>query len=148
MSIIFLVSSIILFFLVPVYYKNVWTKNKTIAFLPGIFKTIGILIIIICVLTPLIIEFNRFPILIKIKELLIILGMIIICLSREKNENGDINSKRIVSLFSSVIIVIIICQVSIVFNIFEIKEFSAFDFSACILAAHLLVFHWYKRNAS
>lgn len=146
MSIIFLVSVLILFLVVPIYYKTIWAKNKTIAFLPGIFKIPGILILIICVFAPLISGFNDFPILYKIKQLLIIFGLIIICLSKEKNENGAINDKRIVSLFSSFTVVIVICQFFMIFNLFEIKEFTVANFSICVLASYLLVFHWYIRS--
>lgn len=146
MSLIFSISFLIIIFLAPVYYNNIWKKYNTITFLPSIYKMAGIIILIICSIAPSLSEFEDIPSLNKIRELGIVAGLIIICLSREKDEKEAYNGKRLVSLFISIIIPSVVFLGLMVFDLFEIKEFSVANFSTCILASYLLVFHLYKKR--
>jgi len=148
MPLIFSISFLIIIFLVPVYYNKIWKKYNTITFLPSIFKLIGIVILIICSIAPSINGFEDSPILNKIKELVIVSGLIIICLSREKDEKEVYNGWRLVSLFISLIVAAVTFLGLIVFNSFEIEEISVGNFSTCVLASYLLVFHWHIKKES
>lgn len=146
MELVFVISLVIIFFLFPVYYTKIWNEYNTIAFLPAIFKLAGIFILIICSIVPSITGFNDIPVLNKIRELVIVFGLIIICLSREKDEKETYNGMRLVSLFISLIVSTIIVLGLIVCNLFDIQEISVANFSDCVLASYLLVFHWYKKR--
>jgi hypothetical protein len=76
----------------------------------------------------------------------IIIGLIIICLSKEKDENEKYTSKRFLAIFISFIVVVVIYQIFLIFNFFELKDSSAAQFPICVLSLYLLVFHWYKRK--
>jgi len=146
MSLIFIISVVIIFLLVLGFYKNNWLKNKTIAILPGIFKLIGIIILVCCAIVPVIFKINEIPSLSELRNLFIIIGLIIICLSKEKDESRQYNDKRFIALFISLITMGLIYQIFMIFNFLDVRELSAAQFPISVLISYLLVFHWYKNK--
>jgi uncharacterized membrane protein len=126
-------------------YKNNWTKNRTTAILPNLFKIPGIVVLVGCAITPTISRISKVTLDTELRNLFIIIGLIIICLSKEKDENENYNYKRFLSLLISLITVVVIYQFFLIFNFFGVKELSAAQFPICVLASYLLVFHWYKK---
>ena len=145
MSLIFIISVLIIFILFPIIYKNHWTKNKTSVILPSLFKIPGIVILLGFAITPTLSKISKVTLDTELRNLFIIIGLIIICLSKEKDENETYNDKRFLSLFISLITVIVIYQFFLIFNFFGVTELSAAQFPICVLASYLLVFHWYKK---
>ncbi len=146
MSLIFIIAGIIIFILFPYFYKNSLVKKKTIAILPNSFIILGIIILAVCAFAPLIFRIIEITIYSELRNLLIIIGLLIICLSREKDENDSYMDKRFLSLSISFITVVVIYQFFLIFNFFDVRELSPAQFPILVLAIYILVFHWYKRK--
>lgn len=118
-------------------------KRLTVAIFPNYFKFFGIIILLVCIFSSYIFKIIIFD---EIRYLAIIIGLTIICLSKEKIEDEKYNGKRFFSLFISFITIMIIYQVSLIFDWFSLKGISSSHIFISILISYLLVFHWTKNR--
>jgi hypothetical protein len=139
MSLIFVISCAIIFIVIFIVFKRV--KHLTVAIFPNYFKIFGIIILLICIFSSYIFKTIIFD---KFRYLSITTGLTLICLSKEKDEDEKYDGKRFVSLFVSLITVMIIYQFSLIFDWFSAKVISSSEIFISILISYLLVFHWSK----
>ena len=139
MSFIFVISCSIIFIVIFIVFKRV--KHLTLAIFPNYFKILGIIVLLVCIFSSYIIKTIKFD---EFRYLFITMGLTLICLSKEKDEDEKYDGKRFVSLFVSLITVMIIYQFSLIFDWFSAKEISSSEIFVSILISYLLVFHWIK----
>lgn len=146
MILIFIISGIFLFSLVQLLLKESSREFYSIAIFPNRFMILGISILILCSIAPVI--FNNFdtPVISEIRNLFILVGLLTLCLSKEKNESGSLNEFRFITFISSFIIVSLVYQIFLIFNLFEIRNLSASQLPICSLASYLFIFHLNKRK--
>jgi hypothetical protein len=106
----------------------------------------GIIILIACSIAPVIVKVNENFVYNEIKNLFILIGLVTLCLSKEKIETESVNGLRLITLISSLIIVSFLYQFFLIFNIFKISKSSGYQLIICALAIYLLVFHVNKRR--
>jgi hypothetical protein len=146
MTTIFIISGIILYLIVHLLMTKSPRRLESIAVLPNSFIIPGIIILIVCSVAPMIFNESDYPVYREIRNLLILIGLVTISLSKEKNEKESVNNLKLITLISSLIIVSLIYQVSLIFKLFKLSEFSGSKLTICILAVYLLVFHMNKRG--
>jgi hypothetical protein len=141
MSIIFIISGIILFIIVYLLITQTPQKLQSIAVLPNSFIIPGIIILIACSIAPAIFNINENSVNSEIRNLFILIGLVILCLSKEKRETESLNGLRFITLISSLIVVSFIYQTFLILNIFKLKESTGSQLTICTLAIYLFVFH-------
>lgn len=145
MTVIFIISGIIIFILFHLFYKNKYSNSKTtIAILPNIMKIAGLIILFACIIAPGFLKINETVFLSELRNLFILLGLILICLSKEKDENPIHNHLRYLLLFVSLFTVVLVFQVFILFNCIEKQGISIVHLPIGVLMFYLILFHWYK----
>jgi hypothetical protein len=146
MSLIFIISGIILFLIVHLLMTKSPQRLESITVLPNSFMILGIIILIACSIAPVIVNVNENSIYNEIKNLLILIGLVTICLSKEKIETESLNDLRFITLISSLIVVSFIYQTSLILNFFKLRESTGSQLTICTLATYLFVFHLNKRR--
>jgi hypothetical protein len=126
------------------FYKKVSVEEQSnIAFLPRYFVFIGIFILVICAVSPLFfIVFEET--LDEIRSLLILIGLIIICVSKEKSESKLLDKLRLQVLIASLSILSIVYLILKLFNYKELDSTTPELFPISIMILYLFVFHLSK----
>jgi hypothetical protein len=140
MSIVFIVSSAII---AALLFFRKQKNNSHFSFLPHQTKLVGVLILIggsVVSSLP-----NNTSILIDIKNFSIILGLLFICLSKDRKETEQLQSLRLYLLSISAFVTFVIYQMFIIFDFFKIKESSVAFLPICVLASYLFVYYLGKR---
>ncbi|HBH84261.1 MAG: hypothetical protein A2X03_09910 [Bacteroidetes bacterium GWA2_40_15] len=147
MALIFIISGLFLFAFFPFYFRNKWSRNKSIALLPSYFIIIGIMILLGCAIAPVIINVNDIPIRSELRNFFIIIGLLLISFSKEKTENESLNWKRLLSFFVSFMSVSFVYQVFMIFDFLNVRELSGSQVPILILVTYLFVFHFNKKTS-
>jgi hypothetical protein len=143
---IFIISGIILFMIVHLLMTKSPQRLESITVLPNSFMIPGIIILIACSIAPAIFNINGNSVNSEIRNLFILIGLVILCLSKEKRETESLNGLRFITLISSLIVVSFIYQTFLILNFFKLRESTGSQLTICTLAIYLFVFHVNKRR--
>ena len=147
MSILFFISSLLVFLILLLYSL---IRKKTIPYrfplLPRWFKIISIIILASCAFVPDLLNISKNISCLELNRLLILLGLLLFSIAKEKTEAIYYNNLRVLILFLSILIVTTLTQINFFVNIITVN-YTPLDLPITILFVYLFCFHIYIRKS-
>lgn len=138
--------------IVSVLVLNIFISNKknmtevNIILFPYWMKFLGFGILIICSIAPSVYQINENDFLSNLRNFIVIIGLLIIVLSKEKVENEMLNRGRYYSFVISFVAGAIAYQIFALFDLSEKIQFNSSYFLGYILILYILLFYSFKRK--
>jgi len=139
MVFIYLISSVTAFALL--YFYKLSSFSFTFSILPYYFKLVGILILAINLVCSTIMEKNSIVVNSDIINIINLIGLLIITISKDKNEKDGLILLRFFLFFITTIIVFFIFLLSKAFSLWNINSSSSLFLPICILFTYSIVYN-------
>lgn len=120
--------------------------ERNLIILPYWIKYIGIGILIICSILPSIFLVDDVDFLSNLRDFIVIIGLFLIVLSKEKSENQKLNNVRLSSLLISFFAGSIAYHFFLLFNLTEAKLFDMSYLFVYVSVLYLILFHSFKKT--
>lgn len=123
-------------------------QNWKIIILPYWIKIVGFGILIICSIVPSVVNINEIDYLSHLRDLIVLIGLIMIFLSKEKDENEILNKIRFFSITISFLALALFYPFFVLINSSDEKVFNPSHLMGYILSLTIIIFYTLKRKMS